>query len=63
MSVVSEPVKDGVGGGGISALQNVRNPSSVAKLVLEQTDHVLIGGVGWPLHKNSRYLCREYVTR
>lgn len=32
--------------GAVAALQNVRNPSSVAKLVLEQTDHVLIVGEG-----------------
>lgn len=32
--------------GGVAALQNIRNPSRVAKLVLERTDHVLIVGEG-----------------
>lgn len=32
--------------GAVAALQNIRNPSKVAQLVLEQTDHVLLVGEG-----------------
>lgn len=32
--------------GGVAALRNIANPSSVAKLVLERTDHVLLVGEG-----------------
>ncbi|MDH7515516.1 MAG: N(4)-(beta-N-acetylglucosaminyl)-L-asparaginase [Bacteroidota bacterium] len=33
-------------GGGVAALRNIRNPSKVARLVMERTDHVLIVGEG-----------------
>jgi len=33
-------------GGAVAALQNIRNPSKVAKLVMERTDHVLLVGTG-----------------
>jgi N4-(beta-N-acetylglucosaminyl)-L-asparaginase len=33
-------------GGAVAALQNIRNPSRVARLVMERTDHVLIVGAG-----------------
>jgi N4-(beta-N-acetylglucosaminyl)-L-asparaginase len=33
-------------GGAVAALRNVRNPSSVAKLVMRRTDHVLLVGEG-----------------
>ena len=33
-------------GGGVAALQNIKNPSKVAKLVMERTDHVLLVGAG-----------------
>ena len=33
-------------GGAVAALRGVRNPSSVAKLVMERTDHVLLVGAG-----------------
>lgn len=33
-------------GGAVAALQNIRHPSRVAKLVLERTDHVLLVGAG-----------------
>jgi len=33
-------------GGAVAALQNIRNPSKVAKLVMERTDHVLLVGRG-----------------
>jgi N4-(beta-N-acetylglucosaminyl)-L-asparaginase len=33
-------------GGAVAALQNIRNPSKVAKLVMERTDHVLLVGAG-----------------
>jgi N4-(beta-N-acetylglucosaminyl)-L-asparaginase len=33
-------------GGAVAALRNIKNPSKVAKLVLERTDHVLIVGEG-----------------
>jgi N4-(beta-N-acetylglucosaminyl)-L-asparaginase len=32
--------------GGVAALQNIRNPSKVARLVMERTDHVLLVGEG-----------------
>ncbi len=32
--------------GAVSALQNIKNPSKVAKLVMERTDHVLLTGIG-----------------
>ena len=32
--------------GGVAALQNIRNPSRVARLVMERTDHVLLVGAG-----------------
>jgi N4-(beta-N-acetylglucosaminyl)-L-asparaginase len=32
--------------GAVASIQNIRNPSKVAKLVLERTDHVLIVGEG-----------------
>jgi len=32
--------------GAVAALQNIRNPSSVARLVMERTDHVLLVGAG-----------------
>lgn len=32
--------------GAVAALRNIRNPSSVAKLVMERTDHVLLVGEG-----------------
>jgi len=32
--------------GGVAALRNIRNPSKVARLVMERTDHVLIVGEG-----------------
>jgi len=32
--------------GGVAALRNIANPSSVAKLVMQRTDHVLIVGEG-----------------
>jgi N4-(beta-N-acetylglucosaminyl)-L-asparaginase len=33
-------------GGAVAALQNIRNPSKVARLVMERSDHVLLVGVG-----------------
>jgi len=33
-------------GGGVASLRNIKNPSKVAKLVMERTDHVLIVGEG-----------------
>jgi N4-(beta-N-acetylglucosaminyl)-L-asparaginase len=33
-------------GGAVAALRNIKNPSKVAKLVMERTDHVLIVGDG-----------------
>ncbi|MBM3879055.1 MAG: N(4)-(beta-N-acetylglucosaminyl)-L-asparaginase [Verrucomicrobia bacterium] len=33
-------------GGAVAALQNIRNPSNVARLVMERTDHVLLVGAG-----------------
>jgi N4-(beta-N-acetylglucosaminyl)-L-asparaginase len=33
-------------GGAVAALQNIRNPAKVAKLVMERTDHVLLVGAG-----------------
>ncbi len=33
-------------GGAVAALQNIRNPASVARQVMERTDHVLIVGTG-----------------
>jgi len=33
-------------GGAVAALQNIRHPSRVAKLVMERTDHVLLVGEG-----------------
>jgi N4-(beta-N-acetylglucosaminyl)-L-asparaginase len=33
-------------GGGVAALQNIKNPSKVARLVMERSDHVLIVGRG-----------------
>jgi N4-(beta-N-acetylglucosaminyl)-L-asparaginase len=33
-------------GGAVAALQNIRNPSKVARLVMERTDHVLLVGEG-----------------
>jgi N4-(beta-N-acetylglucosaminyl)-L-asparaginase len=33
-------------GGAVGALQNIRNPAKVAKLVMERTDHVLLVGAG-----------------
>ncbi len=32
--------------GAVAALQNIRNPSSVARLVMERTDHILLVGAG-----------------
>ena len=32
--------------GGVAALRNIKNPSSVARLVMERTDHVLLVGRG-----------------
>ncbi len=32
--------------GGVAAIRNIRNPSKVAKLVMERTDHVLLVGEG-----------------
>lgn len=32
--------------GGVASIQNIRNPSKVARLVMERTDHVLIVGEG-----------------
>ncbi|MFQ5502023.1 MAG: N(4)-(beta-N-acetylglucosaminyl)-L-asparaginase [Phycisphaerae bacterium] len=32
--------------GGVAAIRNIRNPSQVARLVMERTDHVLIVGEG-----------------
>jgi N4-(beta-N-acetylglucosaminyl)-L-asparaginase len=32
--------------GAVAALQNIRNPSSVARLVMQRTDHVLLVGAG-----------------
>lgn len=34
------------GGGSVASLRNIRNPSRVAKLVMERTDHVLLVGEG-----------------
>ncbi|MFO0945556.1 MAG: N(4)-(beta-N-acetylglucosaminyl)-L-asparaginase [Planctomycetota bacterium] len=34
------------GGGAVASLRNIRNPSRVAKLVMERTDHVLLVGEG-----------------
>jgi len=33
-------------GGAVASLRNIRNPSKVAKLVMERTDHVLLVGLG-----------------
>ena len=33
-------------GGAVAALQNIKNPASVARLVMERTDHVLVVGAG-----------------
>jgi N4-(beta-N-acetylglucosaminyl)-L-asparaginase len=33
-------------GGGVAALQNIKNPSKVARVVMERSDHVLIVGKG-----------------
>ena len=33
-------------GGGVAALRNIKNPSKVAKVVMERTDHVLLVGEG-----------------
>lgn len=33
-------------GGAVASIQNIKNPSKVAKLVMERTDHVLIVGEG-----------------
>lgn len=33
-------------GGAVASLQNIKNPSKVAKLVMERTDHVLLVGEG-----------------
>ncbi len=33
-------------GGAVAALRNIRNPSTVAKIVMERTDHVLLVGEG-----------------
>jgi N4-(beta-N-acetylglucosaminyl)-L-asparaginase len=33
-------------GGAVAALQNIKNPSQVARLVMERTDHVLLVGAG-----------------
>jgi len=33
-------------GGAVAALQNIKNPSKVARLVMERTDHVLLVGAG-----------------
>lgn len=33
-------------GGAVASLRNIKNPSSVAKLVMERTDHVLLVGEG-----------------
>lgn len=33
-------------GGAVAALQNIKNPSQVARLVMERTDHVLLTGSG-----------------
>jgi N4-(beta-N-acetylglucosaminyl)-L-asparaginase len=33
-------------GGGVAALQNIRNPSKVARVVMERSDHVLLVGEG-----------------
>jgi N4-(beta-N-acetylglucosaminyl)-L-asparaginase len=33
-------------GGAVAALQNIKNPSNVARLVMERTDHVLLVGAG-----------------
>jgi N4-(beta-N-acetylglucosaminyl)-L-asparaginase len=33
-------------GGGVASLRNIKNPSRVAKLVMERTDHVLLVGQG-----------------
>ena len=33
-------------GGAVAALQNIKNPSRVARLVMERTDHVLLVGLG-----------------
>jgi len=32
--------------GAVAALRNIRNPSKVARLVMERTDHVLLAGQG-----------------
>lgn len=33
-------------GGAVAALQNIKNPSKIARLVMERTDHVLLVGAG-----------------
>jgi len=33
-------------GGCVAALQNIKNPSKVARVVMERSDHVLLVGVG-----------------
>jgi N4-(beta-N-acetylglucosaminyl)-L-asparaginase len=40
--------------GAVAAIQNIRNPSRVARLVMERTDHVLIVGIG-ALHFAKRH--------
>lgn len=32
--------------GSVAAIQNIKNPSNVAKLVMEQTDHIMLAGAG-----------------
>src|SRR5688572_30851488 len=41
-------VMDGASGlsGAVAALQGIKNPSKVARLVMEETDHALIVGAG-----------------
>ncbi len=43
-AVMSGP--DGNDAGAVAALQNIRTPSSVARLVMERTDHLMIVGAG-----------------
>ncbi len=42
-SVMHGPTR---GAGAVAALENIKNPSNVAKLVMEHTDHVLLVGPG-----------------
>jgi N4-(beta-N-acetylglucosaminyl)-L-asparaginase len=44
--------------GAVAAIQNIRNPSKVARLVMERTDHVLIVGKG-ALHFAKRHGFKE----